>query len=94
MSFTLPDLATNDGDATLSEVITDVLLSEYEGIISNVGENATDEAIIAALVRESEWTEEGANAVVQLARKYGTSILRNALALAAAMGVEDGTDGL
>lgn len=39
----LPDLANNDGDANMSEVITDVLLSEYEGIIASVGENATDE---------------------------------------------------
>jgi hypothetical protein len=75
-------------------IMTDVLLSEYKGIIASVGENATDEAIIAALVRESEWTEEGAQAIVQLARQYGASILRNALALASAMQIEDGEVGL
>jgi len=90
----LPDLATNDGDARMSEVITDVLLSEYEGIIANVGENANDETIIAALVRDGDWTEQGARVVVRLAREYGTSILRNALALAEAMDIEDGSAGL
>lgn len=90
----LRDLATNDGDANMPGVITEVLLSEYEGVIASVGENATDDAIAAALVRDSAWTEEGARVVVQLARKHGTSILRNALALAAALGIDDGTDGL
>jgi hypothetical protein len=90
----LPDLATNDGDANMSKVMTDVLFSEYEGIIANVGENATDEAIIAALVRDGDWTEQGARVVVRLAREYGTSILRNAVALAEAMDIEDGSAGL
>ena len=78
----------------MTAVMTDVLLSEYQTIISNVGEDATDEAIIAALVRDSAWTEQGAREVLQLARKYGTSILRNALALASAMQIEDGEAGL
>jgi len=78
----------------MPEIITDVLLSEYEIIIAEVGENATDEQIVAALVRDSAWTEQGACEVLQLARKYGTSILRNALALASAMNIEDGTSGL
>jgi len=78
----------------MPEIITDVLLSEYEIIIAEVGENATDEQIVAALVRDSAWTEQGACEVIQLARKYGTSILRNALALASAMNIEDGTSGL
>jgi hypothetical protein len=90
----LPDLATNDGDANMSKVMTDVLLSEYEGIIASVGENANDEAIIAALVRDADWSEQGARVVVRLAREYGSSILRNALALAEAMNIEDGSAGL
>ena len=89
-----PSLAANHGAARMSEIMTDVLLSEYEGIIASVGENATDEAIIAALVREGDWTEQSARVVVRLARKYGTSILRNALALASALQIEDGEAGL
>ena len=41
-----------------------------------------------------DWTEQGAREVLQLARRYGTSVLRNALALAAAMKIEDGNVGL
>lgn len=74
--------------------ITDILLSEYEAIIATVGEDATDGVIIAALVRDGDWTEHGAREVLRLARTYGTSILRNALALASALQVEDGDSGL
>lgn len=75
-------------------VMTEVLLSEYQTIIASVGANASDDAIIASLVRDADWTEQGAREVLQLARKYGTSILRNALALASAMQIEDGEAGL
>jgi len=78
----------------MGAVITDTLLSEYDTMIARVGENASDEQIIAALVRDSAWTEQGAREVLELARKYGTSILRNALALASAMQIEDGAAGL
>ena len=78
----------------MSTVITDVLLSEYESIIADLGEDATDEAIVAALVRKADWSEHGARAVLQLARQYGISILRNALTLASALQIEDGSAGL
>ncbi|MBM4107278.1 MAG: hypothetical protein FJ255_00430 [Phycisphaerae bacterium] len=78
----------------MPDLITDSLVSEYETMILRVGENATDEQLVAALVRDSAWTEQGAREVLQLARKYGTSILRNTLALASAMQIEDGEAGL
>lgn len=78
----------------MPELITDVLASEYDTLIAELGEDATDDQIVAVLVRDADWTEQGAREVLQLARKYGTSILRNALALAASMGVEDGSSGL
>ena len=78
----------------MPELITDVLVSEYDTIIADVGEDATDDQIVAALVRDADWTERGAREVLQLAQKYGTSILRNALALASAMNIEDGEAGL
>lgn len=78
----------------MSELITDVLAAEYDHLIAKVGEDATDDQIVAALIRDSEWTEQGAEEVLHLARKYGTSILRNALALASAMQIEDGEAGL
>lgn len=75
-------------------VMTDTLLAEYDTIIAGAGEDATDEQIVAALVGDSAWTEQGAREVLELARTYGTSILRNALALASAMQIEDGEAGL
>jgi hypothetical protein len=39
------------------------------------------------------WTIEGAEEVTRLAREYGGFMLRNALALAKVMGVEDGELG-
>jgi spore coat protein CotH len=78
----------------MPELLTDVLVSEYDTLIAGVGENATDEQVIDSLIRDADWTEQGAREVLQLARKYGTSILRNALALASAMNIEDGEAGL
>jgi hypothetical protein len=78
----------------MNELMTDALLAEYETIITDLGAEATDEQIVRALVERGDWTEQGAREVLQLARRYGTSILRNALALAAAMQIEDGNAGL
>lgn len=78
----------------MTRVVTEFLVSEYESIVAELGKDPSDEAIIAALVRDAEWTEQGARTVLLLARQYGTSILRNALVLAAAMDVEDGEAGL
>lgn len=70
------------------------LRDEYETVLADLPESPTDRAVIGALVSESAWTERGAREVVQLARNYGWSILRNALALAEAMEIEDGEYGL
>lgn len=78
----------------MPELITDVLAAEQDNLIAKVGEEATDDQIVAALVRDSDWTKQGAQEVLHLARTYGTSILRNALALASAMQIEDGEAGL
>jgi hypothetical protein len=78
----------------MNELMTDTLLAEYETIITDLGADATDDQIVRALVERGDWTEQGAREVLQLARRYGTSILRNALALAAAMQIEDGNAGL
>ena len=78
----------------MNELMTDTLLDEYETIIADLGTDATDEKIVRALVERGDWIEQGAREVLQLARRYGTSILRNALALAEAMKIEDGNAGL
>jgi hypothetical protein len=78
----------------MQSLVTDVLLADYVDLVAAVGEDASDEEIIAALVADYAWTVEGAESILVLARSFGVSILRNALALASAMKVEDGTLGL
>ena len=78
----------------MTELVTDVLKYEYESIIADIGVDANDQWIIDRLVQDADWTDRGAREVLGLARKFGTSILRNALALASAMKIEDGSSGL
>ncbi|NNM84883.1 MAG: hypothetical protein HKL96_03880 [Phycisphaerales bacterium] len=47
----------------------------------------------SALVKKSDWTPEAADELLFLAREYGAFMLRNALALAAALEIEDGRAG-
>ena len=70
------------------------LREEYATIVSALGLEPSEDALIRALVDQADWTEEGAQAVVNLALQYGTSVLRNALALAEALGIDDGHVGL
>jgi hypothetical protein len=78
----------------MNELMTDTLVAEYETIIADLGAQATDEQIMHTLVGQADWTERGAVAIVTLAREYGSAVLRNALALADAMGIDDGEAGL
>ena len=78
----------------MNELLTDTLLAEYEALIANLGEHATDEQLGQAIVEQADWTESGARTIVKLARDYGTAVLRNALSLANAMGIEDGDSGM
>lgn len=77
----------------MPNLTSDTLLSEYESIIAKTGAGS-DDKIIAALVKEAAWTKRGARELLRLARRYGTSILPNALALAVAMRIEDGSSGM
>jgi len=73
-------------------------ISEYEGLLpTNFKEGASPvnkDRLISALSREHDWTERGAAAIVSLANDYGTFVLRNALALAIVLDIEDGSLGL
>lgn len=75
-------------------IYTTALRQEYQEIVRSVGENADHSAIVASLVTDAEWTKQGARTVLELSRQYGTSILRNALALAEALSIEDGEAGM
>ena len=50
--------------------------------------------LIDALVESADWTYQGAEALVYIVDNYGSFMLRNALALAIAMKIEDGRLGL
>lgn len=78
----------------MSELLTDTLLAEYETLIADLGAAATDEQIVHALVEQADWSERGAREIVKLARDYGRFVLNNALALADALGIEDGGAGM
>jgi hypothetical protein len=89
------EVAADAVEKTLREVVLDVLsANRADAILRDEYETLIDEQIIRTLVANADWTKNGASEVLQLARRYGTSILRNALALAAAMQIEDGSAGL
>ncbi|MCI0498232.1 MAG: hypothetical protein L0Y36_00925 [Planctomycetales bacterium] len=46
------------------------------------------------LVKEHDWTTEGATCLIQLVHDYGSFILGNAYALSIVLGKEDGDVGL
>lgn len=73
---------------------------EYQVLFSNLkksGPCATDldwDEIRKKLQTEADWTKEGAKHIENLTRSYGSFVLRNALALAITLNIEDGELGL
>ena len=78
----------------------DFLVDEYANLIKEAGVNANEmnardwEAMLEILPKMGDWTDSGATHLVWLVRQYGVFMLRNALALAVAAGIEDGESGL
>ena len=74
-----------------------LLVDDYNLVLSALpsenGRKMPVEVLSAALQDSGDWTESGASEVVRLANEYGVFMLRNALALAIAMGKEDGDRG-
>jgi len=74
-------------------------IQEYAAVFpTSNGKHAAEQLIDwtrveAKLQNEMEWTQEGAAQVAALARDYGAFVLRNALALALSLGIEDGECG-
>jgi hypothetical protein len=73
------------------------VISEYKSLLVRIAGRTTQplrsERLIRELCRTHDWTDGGARALVSLANDYGAFILRNALALAIALGKEDGELG-
>lgn len=75
----------------------ELLLGEYRTLVQE--SQGTDgeiewERLRGALIVTGEWTAVGAQHLVDLVRGHGGFFLRNAAALAVAVGVEDGELGL
>ena len=69
-------------------------VQEYRGLLASSEVDSTEivdmNLLVQHLSRAHNWTEEGARVIVTLANEYGAFMLRNALALALALGKEDG----
>ena len=76
------------------------LVDEYKSLlgsgpaVTDAGDNLDWSSVSELLCREASWTQAGAEHVASLVRGYGSFVLRNALALALAMDIEDGEAGL
>ena len=68
------------------------LVNEYRTLFDNVDCGKT-ESLERILTNDAEWTPLAAEHLVQLARNYGSFMLRNALAISLALGIEDGDMG-
>ncbi len=68
------------------------LVEEYRSLFDDV-ESDTPDSLEEALMDEAEWTAEAAEQLVQLAKAYGSFMLRNALAISLALDIEDGELG-
>lgn len=86
---------------TVSSANIELLMNEYDCMLARRGVKNTGNQeeidwhrVEGLLVAEGNWTGEGANAITTLVRKYGVFALRNALALAIVLKVEDGQAGL
>lgn len=73
-------------------------IEEYETLLPCKGSHRDGtmnwRQIERKLHTKCEWTPEGAQILLTLARQYGSFILNNALALSIALGIEDGELGL
>ena len=76
------------------------LVEEYKTLLQECDPNnrlAEDglarDRLAGALAESADWTCQGAEALVHVVEDYGSFMLRNALALAIAMKIEDGQLG-
>lgn len=77
--------------------LLDSAICEYQGILGTKrvvdAESIDTNRLVRELSRRHDWTEDGARAIVSLVENYGAFMLRNALALAIVLGMEDGELG-
>lgn len=74
-----------------NESIT-ALVDEYSTLLDGIDPAAT-ESIERVLIQDAEWTPEAATHLLQLARAYGSFMLKSALAISLVLDIEDGELG-
>ncbi len=94
LSAVIAELALCVRDGPVPEVDTDLngLVQEYRILLANQSCPGL-RTLEQLLVGGSDWTPRAAQHLVQLARDYGTFMLRNATAISIALGIEDGNLG-
>ena len=74
------------------------VISEYRNLATiaatKISGDLSEEKLVGELTSSHDWTVQGAQQLVALAQQYGSFILRDALALAIALDIEDGELGL
>jgi len=91
--------SSQDGVEIMAFTVTNLepLIEEYETFLreAQAGQTAPVDwhQLTASLVQEGAWTPKAAQELIALSRDYGVFVLRNALALALALGIEDGDLG-
>ena len=77
------------------QTIEDVsfLTQEYTNLL-NEKESWSSAEIEDTLIDHADWSPQAAQELVYLAKRYGSFVLRNALAVSIAMNIEDGECGL
>jgi hypothetical protein len=68
------------------------LVEEYHALFEDINGDSLD-SLEKALTHQAEWSPEAADQLLQLAREYGSFMLRNALAISLALEIEDGELG-
>lgn len=66
---------------------------ECVSIFGDALSSGDDACLAALLVKDGDWSERGADALIELARAYGFWFLENALAVALALDIPDGSKG-
>ncbi len=65
------------------------LVKEYRDLLTRKGSDSPADV----LINQSEWSPTAAEHLMWLANKYGSFMLRNALAVSLTLGIEDGEFG-
>ena len=68
------------------------LVDEYRGLLGGASAEWL-ETLEDLLIHEADWSPLAASHLLQLAQKYGSFMLRNALAISLALEIEDGDLG-